>query len=95
MGGVRWCLDYQALSAVTIKDVHPLPMVEECLDTLARSQWFCKVDPNAAYWQIKIHPEESQKMAFITKYGLYEFTRMSFGLWNAPATAGLDLFAFV
>ena len=74
------------MNKVTIKDTYPLPLIEECLETLAGNQWFSKLDANAAYWQIKIHPEDCKKTAFITKYGLFEFTRMDFGLCNAPAT---------
>jgi hypothetical protein len=76
-GSVRWCVDYRALNALTIKDVFPLPLVDECLDTLAGNVWYSK-------FQIK--PEDCSKTAFITKYGLFEFARMAFGLCNSPAT---------
>ncbi|XP_062589436.1 uncharacterized protein LOC134251086 [Saccostrea cucullata] len=56
------------------------------MDTLAGNRWFSKLDANAAYCQVKIAPEDRKKTAFITKYGLFEFTRMGFGLCNAPAT---------
>ena len=61
------CVNYQELNKVTIKDTYPLPLIEECLDTLAGNQWFSKHDANAAYWQIKIHPEDRKKTVFITK----------------------------
>ena len=82
---VRRCVDYRALNKVTIKDTYSLPLIEECLDTLAGNQWFSKLDANAAYWQIKIHLEDRKKTVFITKYSLFEFTRMGFGLCNARA----------
>ena len=85
-GSVRWCVDYRALNALTIKDVFPLPLVDECLDTLAGNVWYSKLDANSAYWQMKIKPEDCSKTAFITKYGLFEFARMAFGLCNSPAT---------
>ncbi len=85
-GQVRWCVDYRALNNVTIKDVYPLPLVEECMDTLAGNRWFSKLDANSAYWQVKIKESDQKKTAFVTKYGLYEFVRMGFGLCNAPAT---------
>ena len=85
-GSVRWCVDYRALNALTIKDVFPLPLVDECLDTLAGNVWYSKLDANSAYWQVKIKPEDCSKTAFITKYGLFEFARMDFGLCNSPAT---------
>ena len=85
-GKVRWCIDYRGLNDCTRKDVFPLPLVEDCLDTLAGSKWFSKLDANSAYWQVQIRPEDRSKTAFITKYGLYEHVRMGFGLCNAPAT---------
>ena len=85
-GSIRWCVDYRALNALTIKDVFPLPLVDECLDTLAGNVWYSKLDANSAYWQVKIKPEDCSKTAFITKYGLFEFARMAFGLCNSPAT---------
>ncbi len=74
------------IDQVTRKDVYPLPLVEECLDTLAGNCWFSKLDANSAYWQVKIKASDQKKTAFVTKYGLYEFVRMGFGLCNAPAT---------
>lgn len=45
-----------------------------------------KTDANSAYYQIKVKDSDKEKTAFITKYGLFKFTRMSFGLCNAPST---------
>ncbi|MCG7869674.1 MAG: retroviral-like aspartic protease family protein, partial [Candidatus Thiodiazotropha taylori] len=85
-GSVRWCVDYRALNSATKKDVFPLPLVEDCLDTLAGNKWFSKLDANSAYWQIPIREPDRQKTAFITKYGLFEHVRMGFGLCNGPST---------
>ena len=83
---VRWCVDWRKLNEVTVKDVYPLPLVEDCLDMLADQKWFSKLDANSAYWQVRIKPEDRKKTAFRTKYGLFEFIKMGFGLCNAPAT---------
>ena len=85
-GSVRWCIDYRLLNEVTVKDVFPLPLVDDCLDTLAGLVWFSKLDANSAYWQVKIKEEDRKKTAFITKYRLFEHVKMGFGLCNAPAT---------
>ena len=85
-GSVRWCIDYRQLNNVTVKDVFPLPLVDDCLDTLAGSIWFSKLDANSAYWQINIKPEDRHKTAFHTRYGLFEHVKMGFGLCHAPAT---------
>jgi hypothetical protein len=85
-GSVRWCIDYRALNTVTRKDVYPLPLVEECIDTLSGTHFFSTLNMASGYWQIEMAEEDRHKTAFITKYGLFEFTRMGFGLCNAPAT---------
>ena len=85
-GNVRWCVDYRGLNTLTTKDVYPLPLIDECMDTLAGNLWFSKLDANSAHWQVKIREQDRKNTAFITKYGLYEFVRMTFGLCNAPAT---------
>lgn len=71
---------------MTKKDVYPLPLIEECIDTLSGNEWFSKLDANSAYYQIKVKESDKDKTAFITKHGLFQFTRMSFGLCNAPST---------
>ena len=85
-GTVRWCIDYRQLNNVTVKDVFPLPLVDDCLDTLSGNTWFSKLDANSAYWQVNIREQDRRKTAFVTKYGLYEHIKMGFGLCNAPAT---------
>lgn len=85
-GGVRWCIDYRRVNDVTTKDIFPLPLVEECLDTLAGNIWYSKLDANSAYWQVKIREQDGGKTAFITKHGLLELARVAFGLCNSPAT---------
>ena len=85
-GSMRWCIDYRALNDVTVKDVFPLPLINECLDTLYGNEWFTKLDATFGYWQVKVAEEDQKKTAFLTKYGLFEFSKMSFGLCNAPAT---------
>lgn len=83
---VRWCTDYRSLNLATIKDLFPVPLVDDCLDTLSGSLWFSKLDANLAYWQVSIKEEDRKKTAFITKYGLFEHVKMEFWLCNAPST---------
>ncbi|VDI81408.1 Hypothetical predicted protein [Mytilus galloprovincialis] len=79
-GSVRWCVDYRRVNGACSRQIFALPLVEECLDTLAGNVWYSKLDANSAYWQVKIKEEDRPKTAFITKYGLFEFARMAFGL---------------
>ena len=84
-GGVRWCIDFRALNERTVKDQYPLPLIEDCLDTLSGTMFFSTLDMASGYYQIPLDEDSIKKTAFITKYGLYEHTRMGFGLCNAPA----------
>ena len=85
-GDIRWCIDFRAVNAVTRKDAYPLPLIEQCLDSLAGVVFMSTLDMNSGYWQLLLAVADRCKTAFPTKDGLYEFLRMPFGLCNAPAT---------
>jgi hypothetical protein len=83
--GLRLCVDYRPLNAVTIKNKYPLSRIDILFDQLAGAQVFSNIDLRSDYHQIKIRDEDISKTAFSMRYGLYEYLVMSFGLTNAPA----------
>jgi hypothetical protein len=78
-------VDYRPLNAVTIKNKYPLLCINILFDQLAGAQVFSKIDLCSGYHQIKIHAKDIPKTEFTTRYGLYEYLVMSFGLTNALA----------
>ncbi|GBG60105.1 hypothetical protein CBR_g3349 [Chara braunii] len=85
-GTLRMCIDYRGLNAITVKNREPLPRSDDQLDRVQGCGYFSKIDLKVGYHQIAIRQEDQHKTTFQTRYGLYEFVVMPFGVCNAPGT---------
>jgi hypothetical protein len=84
--GWQMCIDYWKLNKATQKDQFPLPFIDEMLERLANYSFFCYLDGYSGYHHILIHPDDQSKTTFTCPYSTFTYRRMSFGLFNAPAS---------
>lgn len=83
---IRLCVDYRQLNCLTRRDSFPLPRIEESLQAFGGAKYFSVLDLTSGYYQVAMDPEDIAKTAFVVPFGLFEYTRLPFGLTNAPAT---------
>ena len=86
-GSLQFYVDFRQLKAATVKGAHPIPCIDDLLDTLHGARWFSTLDLKSGYWQVPIQEQDEEKTAFRTSSGqLFEFNQVPFGLCNAAAT---------
>ena len=85
-GDLRFCVDYRGLNDATIKNRYPLPLISETLDRLSKARFYTKLDIISAFSKLRIKEGDEWKTAFLTRYGLFEYTVLPFGLCNGPAS---------
>jgi hypothetical protein len=85
-GGLRFCIDYRKLNEITCKDRYPLLLITETLRSLARVKWLTKLNVSVAFHKIRIRKGDEWKTAFRTRYGLYEWLMILFGLTGISVT---------
>lgn len=81
----RLVIDYRKLNTVTIPDRYPIPEISEVLANLGKNQFFTIADLKSGFHQIPLKESDIEKTAFSVNNGKYEFTRLPFGLKNAPS----------
>ena len=85
-GGLRFCVDYRKLNALTRKDRYPLPLLDETLARIGKARIFTKLDIRQAFHRVRIDPESEDLTTFRTRYGCYKYKVVPFGLTNGPTT---------
>lgn len=85
-GDYRLCVDFRTLNKRTVKEHYPLPRIDDQLDSLAGNKFYTTLDLASGYYQIPMSENSKRLTAFVTPDGHFEFTRMPFGLVNAPST---------
>ncbi|GJE99152.1 polyprotein [Phanerochaete sordida] len=85
-GGLRLCVDYRGLNAISKKNRYPLPLIDDLLDRVQGCSRFSVIDLKNAFNLVRVKEGDEWKTAFRTPLGLYEYLVMPFGLSNAPAT---------
>jgi hypothetical protein len=85
-GGLRFCIDFRTLNALTRKDRYPLPLIDETLARITNAKVFTKLDIRQAFHRIRMDPASEEYTTFRTRYGAYKCKVMPFGLTNGPAT---------
>jgi hypothetical protein len=84
-GSTRVCVDYREVNKLTKRDAYPAPQIEQTLDQLRRAKHFSSLDGEKGYYQVKMTNHAKEVTAFRSPFGLFQFTRMPFGVTNAPA----------
>jgi hypothetical protein len=84
-GKLRFCVDFRKLNAIIKKDRYPIPLVDELMDRLAGAKFFTKLDIRQGFHRIRLKPESEDLTTFRTRYGMFKYKVVPFGLSNGPA----------
>ena len=79
-------IDFRKLNKATRKDHYPLPFIDQMLERLSKQTRFCFLDGYFGFSQIPVSQPDQENTTFTCPFGTYAYSRMPFGLCNAPAT---------
>lgn len=82
---MRLCIDYRDLNQITIRNIYPLPHIDDLFNQLQRAKFFSKIDLRTSYYQLMVNDQNIYKITFRSRYGHYEFLVIPVGLTNASA----------
>ncbi|XP_062586907.1 uncharacterized protein LOC134248532 [Saccostrea cucullata] len=85
-GTIRICVDYRKLNEITLTDPYPIPRMSDIFEKIGSAKYLSRFDLTKGYWQVPLAKETREKSAFITPFGLFEFTVMPFGMKTSPAS---------
>lgn len=85
-GTMRFCVDFRQVNAQTQFDAYPMPRLEELVERVGGARFITTLDLSKGYWQVPLAKEARPYTAFRSPRGLFQFTKMPFGLQGAPAT---------
>lgn len=83
-GDVRICVDLKPLNESVLREIHPLPKVDDVLAQLSGATVFSKLDANSGFWQIPLDSSSRHLTTFLTPFGRYHFNKLPFGISSAP-----------
>ncbi|XP_058985915.1 uncharacterized protein K02A2.6 [Musca domestica] len=85
-GSIRICGDYKCtVNQILCNETYPLPTNTEVFATLSNCKWFSSLDLDRAYTQVKVDEESAKILTLNTHKGLFEVTRLPFGISTAPS----------
>lgn len=84
-GTKRMCIDFREINKRTVRDVHPLPLIDDQLDQLRGKRYFSLIDLKSGFHQVNLDEDSRKYTAFVTASGQYEYKKVPFGLCNGPA----------
>ena len=84
-GSWRFCVDYRGLNAITVKNSHAIPRIDDLLDSIQGAKLFSSMDLLQGFYQLPLQESDKAKTAFKTCFGHFQFRVVSMGLSNAPS----------